>query len=301
MPGSRVRVSLGRARAVGVIVAHAAHSQLSPERLRPIGELLDTAPLFAPELLDLLQWTASYYHHPPGEVFASALPAALRAGQPLRARELWLSLTAEGREAAANNLPPRAPRQRELLSLLSQRTERLEHGRARWDSGRLAKRCAFPAAARMAGISSNAKPPAAICRRSRRDQCARAEAIPELSAPQVAAVSSIDAASDSYGAFLLQGVTGSGKTEVYLRLVQRALARGRGALVLVPEIGLTPQLLERFRSRLAVPIAVLHSALSDAERLANWRSAHAGTARVVIGTRSAVFAPIPSSGPHRRG
>ena len=100
------------------------------------------------------------------------------------------------------------------------------------------------------------------------------EAIPELSAPQIPRPSSIDAASDAYGAYLLQGVTGSGKTEVYLRLVQRALERGRGALVLVPEIGLTPQLLERFRSRLAVPIAVLHSGLSDAERLANWRSAH---------------------------
>jgi len=117
-----------------------------------------------------------------------------------------------------------------------------------------------------------------------------------LSAAQDDAVTAIDASSGRFGAFLLQGATGSGKTEVYLRLVLRALERGEGALVLVPEIGLTPQLLERFRSRLQVPIAVLHSALGDGERLQAWRAARAGRARVVIGTRSAIFAPVQRLG-----
>ena len=294
--GSRVRVSLGRARAVGVIVAHAPHSELAAARLRPIGELLDTEPLFAPELLDLLEWTASYYHHPPGEVFAAALPAALRSGQPARGQETWVGLSVEGRAAAAaGDLPHRAPKQRELLLLLATRptgwnAAELDATRTGWRSGAraLQQRGWLEYIEREAPTS--AMP--AIARRS----VLSPEATPALSAPQVAAVTSVDAASEEYGTYLLHGVTGSGKTEVYLRLVQRALERGRAALVLVPEIGLTPQLLERFRSRLAVPIAVLHSGLSDAERLANWRSAHAGTARVVIGTRSAVFAPLRELG-----
>ena len=107
--GSRVRVSLGRASTVGVIVAHAAHSPLAPERLRPIRELLDAVPLFSPGLLDLLQWTASYYHHPPGEVFASALPAALRAGQPLRAQHTWVALRRAAGDRRSDNLRARTP------------------------------------------------------------------------------------------------------------------------------------------------------------------------------------------------
>ena len=95
---------------------------------------------------------------------------------------------------------------------------------------------------------------------------------------------------------MLHGITGSGKTEVYLRLVEQVLSAGRRALVLVPEIGLTPQLVGRFRARFDTPIAVLHSGLTDSERLAAWREAFSGQARVVIGTRSAVFAPVPDLG-----
>ena len=293
-PGARVRVSLGRRSAVGVIVAHAEHSQLAPDRLRPIRELLDAQPLFTPELLDLLQWTASYYHHPPGEVFASALPAALRAGGPARAQETRVGLSAAGLVAATTGLPRRAFRQRDLLTLLAAsttlNTAQLDATRPGWrNSARaLEQRGWLEFVEREASHPElplgNAKPTLSP------------EATPDLTVAQTQAVDAIDAAAQEYGAFLLQGVTGSGKTEVYLRLVIRALERGRSALVLVPEIGLTPQLLERFRLRLAVPIAVLHSGLSDGERLANWRAARAGLARVVIGTRSAVFAPLAQLG-----
>jgi primosomal protein N' (replication factor Y) len=290
-PGVRVRVSLGRASAIGVIVAHAERSELAPERLRPIRERLDAAPLYSGELLELLQWTASYYHHPPGEVFAAALPAALRAGAPLRAQESYLALTAAGATAAAAGLPPRAPRQRELLAQLAGRAEG-------WSASELDAACpGWRVAARalrergwieFAERGTDAGAPVLTAPRSAPPR----EATPELTAEQAAAVEAIDGTL-GFGAYLLHGVPGSGKTEVYLRLVERVLGRGGNALVLVPEIGLTPQLLERFRSRLAAPIAVLHSGLTDAERLANWRSAHAGAARVVIGTRSAVFAPLP--------
>jgi primosomal protein N' (replication factor Y) len=197
--GSRVRVSLGRASAVGVIVAHAEHSPLPRERLRAIVELLDAVPLFEPELLDLLQWTASYYHHPPGEVFASALPAALRAGQPARGQETWVNLNAEGRAAAASgDLPRRAPRQRELLSLLSGRTSgwpaaELDSARAGWRTAAraLQERGWVEFVERQA--ASHDLP--AIAPRS----VLPPEATPELSAAQIAAISTIDEAGDAYG------------------------------------------------------------------------------------------------------
>jgi primosomal protein N' (replication factor Y) len=117
-----------------------------------------------------------------------------------------------------------------------------------------------------------------------------------LSADQATAVAAIDAAQARFAPFLLYGITGSGKTEVYLHTVENALRRSRRALVLVPEIGLTPQLVGRFRERFAVPVAVLHSALGDGERLAAWRQCLSGEARIVLGTRSAVFAPVPDLG-----
>jgi primosomal protein N' (replication factor Y) len=119
---------------------------------------------------------------------------------------------------------------------------------------------------------------------------------PTLRDEQKAAVDAVGEALGHFGAFVLHGVTGSGKTEVYLRLVERVLQQGRRALVLVPEIGLTPQLVGRFRDRFDTPMAVLHSALTDTERLSAWRQAFSGHARIVLGTRSAVFAPVRDLG-----
>ena len=119
---------------------------------------------------------------------------------------------------------------------------------------------------------------------------------PVLTADQGAAVEQIGASLGKFGAWLLHGVTGSGKTEVYLRLIERVLESGGGALVLVPEIALTPQLVARFRARLAAPIVALHSSLADGARLKAWRAAASGRAPVVIGTRSAIFTPMPALG-----
>ncbi|HUJ52661.1 MAG TPA: primosomal protein N', partial [Steroidobacteraceae bacterium] len=119
---------------------------------------------------------------------------------------------------------------------------------------------------------------------------------PALTGEQSTAVEALSRARDVFGAFVLHGVTGSGKTEVYLRLIERVLLAGQRALVLVPEIGLTPQLVARFRERFAAPLTVLHSALTDHERLAAWRDAWSGHSRIVLGTRSAVFAPVPELG-----
>ncbi len=119
---------------------------------------------------------------------------------------------------------------------------------------------------------------------------------PNLTPEQDAAVAAIVAAHGRFAPFVLHGVTGSGKTEVYLRAIAAVVARGEQALVLVPEISLTPQLVARFAARFPGPLAVLHSGLTDTDRLQAWRAARAGSAPVVIGTRSAVFAPLARPG-----
>jgi primosomal protein N' (replication factor Y) len=126
--------------------------------------------------------------------------------------------------------------------------------------------------------------------------CVARDSAPSLNAGQRAAVAAIDEAEGSFGAFLLHGITGSGKTEVYLHAIEAALAKGLGTLVLVPEIALTPQLVRRFRARLGDALAVLHSGLSDGARFDQWRRLHRGEVRVAIGARSAVFAPVPNLG-----
>ncbi|MBV8342713.1 MAG: primosomal protein N', partial [Gammaproteobacteria bacterium] len=283
--GARVRVPFGRQRRIGVVMAIAGASELPAARLKPILAVLDREPLLDAAGLRLLRWAADYYHHPVGEVLASALPKALRVGAPAHASEERWTLTEAGTAAIAAGEPRRAPRQRELLALIGApggiTADALDARTARWRSAARAL-CAAGLVAR--SDVALAVPPG--------EAALRAQG-PELLAEQRAAVDTIGAAFGAYGAFVLHGITGSGKTEVYLRLIERALAAGGSALVLVPEIGLTPQLLARFHARFAAPIAVLHSALTDHERLLAWRSAAAGAARVVIGTRSAVFVPVP--------
>jgi primosomal protein N' (replication factor Y) len=292
-PGVRVRVPVGRSRTVGVVVGHASTSGLATARLKPIELLLDARPLFDAAALELLHWTAEYYHHPIGEVVAAALPKALRAGAPLEPQREFLVCSSAGAAAHAAGEPRRARRQHALLA-------RIAGHDAGVPSDALGEEIpAWRTAARAliergwAHLDTRAAPPVAP---PAAVPVAAAPAAPLLTAEQDAAVAAVDAAAGAYRAFVLQGATGSGKTEVYLRAVAQCLERGKRALLLVPEIGLTPQLLARFRERFDQPIAVLHSGLSDPERLAAWREAHAGRAVIVIGTRSAVFAPLPELG-----
>jgi primosomal protein N' (replication factor Y) len=288
-PGTRVRVPFGRQRLVGVVMAVADSSDLPPERLKPILEVLDEAPALESSALGLIEWAAEYYHHPVGEVLATALPKLMRLGAAVEATEERWSVSASGREAAAAGEPRRAARQRALLDFLLSRggeaaAEALEEHSASWrEAARALKKRGWLERAEVARVE--------IPRPAR----VRAGA-PILLPEQHDAVERVAAASGTFAAFLLQGVTGSGKTEVYLRLTEETLVRGRTALVLVPEIGLTPQLVGRFRERFDAPLAVLHSALTDTERLAAWRAAWSGHARIVLGTRSAVFAPLADLG-----
>lgn len=295
--GARVRVPVGARERIGLVVEAADRSAVSSGALKPVRALIDETALFDAPLLQLLRWTAQYYHHPLGEVIAAALPKGLREGRPvLPLTQYWrLREPREPGSEAAARAARRGPRQQALLALLAARPEGVAGAEiaASLPSWREAARalearglveCYDAPGAHPADDAAAAAPTGA------------SDQPPSLSPAQSAAVAQIDAAAGSFAAFVLQGATGSGKSEVYLQCAARALARELSVLVLVPEIALTPQLVERFRRRLPCPIAVLHSALSDAERLDAWRLARTGSARIVLGTRSAVFAPMPRLG-----
>jgi primosomal protein N' (replication factor Y) (superfamily II helicase) len=308
-PGMRVRVPFGRQKLVGIVIEAAAASDLPLERLKPILEVLDSRPVLDASALELLRWAAEYYHHPMGEVLSTALPKAMRMGAASEAHEERWSVTPDGREAWGRGEPKRAHKQRELLGYLV-------GGGPRADSPTDTRADDVPFSLAASGVSASvlddALPKWRDAARSLAERgwvlsaevpLAGAEARfavrtsgPTLRDEQKAAVDAVGAALGHFGAFVLHGVTGSGKTEVYLRLVEQVLQQGRRALVLVPEIGLTPQLVGRFRDRFDTPMAVLHSALTDTERLSAWRQAFSGHARVVLGTRSAVFAPVRDLG-----
>ena len=287
-PGARVRVPFGRQRLVGIVLEAASSSDLPSERLKPILEVLDPRPILDSAALGLLRWAADYYHHPIGEVISAALPKALRLGASSSSTEERWSATAQGREALELGEPKRAPKQRKLLEFLiandASSADALTENVPNW------RDAARPLIARGWIGSVEVTPESS-------DAPSGAQASgPPLAPEQRNAVEAVGNALNQYGSFVLHGVTGSGKTEVYLQLVERVLTQGRRALVLVPEIGLTPQLVGRFRERFGVPMTVMHSALTDHERLLAWREAYSGRARIVLGTRSAVFAPVPDLG-----
>ena len=286
-PGVRVRVPFGRRELVGFLVDITEQPAIRRERLKPVVRVLDDEPVLPLDLFALLRWAADYYHFPLGEVLKAALPASLRQGRDLTLAQppVWL-LTKQGR-AVIGDPPARAPVQNKILAALAQSPAGL-------DAAAMAQVAAgWRAAARQleakAWIRTQPRPLEAATRGTLAPG-------PVLSAAQQAAAAAISQALDSYQAFLLHGITGSGKTEVYLEVIAKVLARGQQALVLVPEIGLTPQFLARVRARLSKPVAVLHSGLSDHERLSAWLAARDGQAGIVVGTRSAVFAPLRAPG-----
>ena len=293
-PGTRVRVPFGRQRLIGVVIEQAQTSLLPEERLKPITAILDTVPVLGAQVLELVRWASDYYHHPLGEVIAAALPKAVRGGASLLELEERWAATPAGREALGGNRLARSPAQRQLLELLLGSGPLRQAGLSELLAQRLPRwRPAATALLKQGWVQLEAvaaEPPAVPPRP------AAATAAPVPTPEQSQAVAAITAALGGFSTFVLHGLTGSGKTEVYLQVIRQVLAQGRRALVLVPEIGLTPQLVQRFAARLDAPLAVLHSGLTDTERLAAWRAAASGAARIMVGTRSAVFAPVPDLG-----
>lgn len=270
--GARVRVPFGRTKTIGICVSDTVESPHA--KLKPIIELIDTSPLFDQQLMDLAHWMTQYYHYPLGEVLSTILPGAARRGvEAVRKEEdFWQTtdLPFENERAKKQaalwhfvNLNPgisgsdlvTAGHNRTLLNKLK--------------GGGFVERCAATNTA--------------------------TETPPEANPEQAQAIAAITARASDYTAFLLEGVTGSGKTEVYLRSMSPIIKAGRQALVLVPEIGLTPQTLARFQARFP-RTGMMHSNLSDVERFQTWLKCQRGELDVLVGTRSSVFTPFMDLG-----
>ena len=283
LPGMRVRVPFGRTSAIGVVVGIAPASTLDARRLKRVREVIDAQPLLDPAMLKLLAWASGYFQHPVGEVVVGTLPRLLRLGRaPRTGQSMRYAASPAGAQDFAEGIGG-APIQTRLLGLMlaagsvSEAELAAEHRDWRRPLRALiAKGWVEPV-------------PDVPCRAVQTDR-------PVPNAEQQRAVEAVEARLEEFSPFVLEGVTGSGKTEVYLRLIEKVVALGRQALVLIPEIGLTPQLLARFHARLSCRVAALHSRLSDGERLSAWTHARNGTADVVVGTRSAVFVPLARPG-----
>lgn len=286
-PGLRVRVPFGRRDVVGVIVELADHSELAPNQLRAISETLDDDPL-PQDWLWLCRFAARYYQHSLGDTLHHAMPARLRQGHPMagRTQTLWLPHGEEDADATLS----RAPKQAELYALLRQHPHGLPsraisaHGFTRDQLLALAKK----------GLASSQEH-ILTAPNAPSGSLLATPALP-LNREQATALAGLHEKLDGYHPCLLEGITGSGKTEVYLQLIEAVAAKGKQSLVLVPEIGLTPQTLARFRSRFRVPVVALHSGLTDPERLDVWEAAASGRALIIIGTRSAIFTPLANPG-----
>lgn len=285
--GQRVVVSFGRRQQVGIVSEIVGHSEIAADKLKPVLQAFCDEPPLDAETFSLLRFCADYYQYPYGQALLSMLPARLRQIEPAVARKQYAyRLSEQGRVAGQESLPARAIVQRRLLAALEQQGELEETALTQLSSGwrkhmQLLLQAGWVEAREVfAGLRPNS---------------AESASPPALNSAQAHAVEAVLAAGPGFQPWLLHGITGSGKTEVYIRLLQTALmGNDAQALVLVPEINLTPQLEARFRSRLPeFPLVALHSNLGESERLQNWRLAQSGQARIVIGTRLAVFTPMP--------
>jgi len=275
--GRRVWVPFGRREQAGIIFGIASGTTQPATRMKAVSTIDRKLPPLSDDVMSLARFASGYYQHPFGTTLLSLLPPALKRHN-FRSPEPAAWCLTESGETHTATIPARATAQRRLA-------ERLRNGPARTES-------------------------LADLRTSLRDWLKRGfvapcdfshntpgETPPDLNPAQQAAVDAILAALPGYGAWLLHGVTGSGKTEVYMRLIEATLARGEQALILAPEIHLTPQLTERFRHRFpGKRFVALHSGLADGERLAGWLACADGCADIVLGTRLAVFTPLPRLG-----
>ncbi len=281
-PGMRVIVPFGRKLTTGVVMECADSTELSSERIKSVSRVLDEIPPLAHDLLSLLRFCSDYYHYPLGSTVLSALPARLRTGEPVEVKEsLSYAVSAEGKALDLDKLDKRKVVQRSLLAAMRECALTAAQLRALSPSALSVLKILLEAG----WVETCAEPPPP------RDVVFNGAHT--LTAAQQQAVDAVTQ-TPGFGTFLLHGVTGSGKTEVYVHLMHHMLQRGGQVLMLVPEINLTPQLEGYFRDRFPdAELVSLHSGLAEGERAQNWLRAQAGRARIVLGTRLSVFTPLP--------
>ncbi|VEI76716.1 Primosomal protein N' [Mannheimia haemolytica] len=289
--GGRVVVPFGRQTKIGIVVDFPQASDVPTEKLKPIKAVLDFSPIFDSEMWQLLHWAARYYHAPIGEVLTGALPVKLRNGDSTeRVQPNYFVVTEQGRKSLIIGENKKAKKQVELLSELAESAKYFEKPTAcspsAWkgliEKGYVEK-IELPFMAQSWQDSLGELPLVNVGNRL------------TLNKQQTLVVSRLNTQT-TFASFLLNGVTGSGKTEVYLQLIETVLKRGQQVLLLVPEIGLTPQTVQRFKARFNVEIDVLHSNMNETERLNAWLRAKNGESAIVIGTRSALFTQFQKLG-----
>ena len=286
--GGRVSVPFGPKKLVGIVTALVSESDFPIEQLKEIYGVLDNQPVWSDNLYSLLQWCSQYYQHPLGDTLANAMPGVLRKGNSADFSSIreW-ALTEAGRNQLMAGLDKRSVQRNRLMYRL--------------ENGAVSHQQLLDEEFTLAVLKGVEQKGWVEVRESQPQLLAWPKEIeaqvdkPRLNQEQAIAIASVNSEHE-YACYLLQGVTGSGKTEVYLNMIKPVLARGQQALVLVPEIGLTPQTINRFRRRFTVPIEVMHSGLNDTERLNAWLSARDKVAGIVIGTRSALLTPFADLG-----
>ena len=283
-PGCRVKVTFGRREVTGLIIECADTSTLALEKLKPVTQLIDVEPLLPASLFRLFIWASRYYQHPIGDALFSTLPTLLRKGAlpPEQGQKCW-QLSTFGKGLGPDSLK-QAPKQRAVIDkLLAEGVVSDEQLVALFSRAVLK-----PLEEKLLIESSNqCIPEVALDKLLRQDNLT-------LYPSQKQALEAID--HHHFNCSLLDGVTGSGKTEIYLQSIEKTLRYERQALVLIPEISLTPQTEKRFRDRFHVPIVTLHSGLTDKQRLNAWMQARSGQAKIILGTRSAIFTPLKAPG-----
>ena len=268
----------------GLIIERTDQTEFELAKLKPINTLIDSEPLLPPSLFKLFIWAARYYQHPIGDALFSTLPILLRKGElpPPQGQRCW-QLSSLGKGLGPDSLK-QARKQRALIDLLRTEgtvsDERIVESFSR-------------AILRQLEQKSLIEPIVQDIPKAPLETMLKQNSL-SLYPSQQQALDAID--HHSFNCSLLDGITGSGKTEVYLQSIEKALRYERQALVLIPEISLTPQTEKRFRDRFDVPIVTLHSGLSDKQRLQAWMLARAGTAKIILGTRSAIFTPLQAPG-----
>ncbi|MFL0810370.1 MAG: primosomal protein N' [Agarilytica sp.] len=288
--GCRVRVSFGPRELVGLVVGTPTHSELPIEKIKPIIEALDTTPLFPLELLHLCQWGANYYYHAFGEVLSAAMPKHFREGKA-PAKATSYRHTSEGLGLNENALK-RAPKQQAIHQFLLEHTSLSKAELEREDLSKSALNSLIDKQLIEPFLEDDTS----------KDKRASAETAEQLlkevpltlNTEQNKALEAI--LYHRYTTYLIEGVTGSGKTEVYMQAIARVLQAGAQALVMIPEIGLSAQTINRLRARFNVPIAELHSDVAEGQRAKNWIDAREGKAKIVVGTRLASLCPFKNLG-----
>ncbi|SMF51470.1 replication restart DNA helicase PriA [Alteromonadaceae bacterium Bs31] len=286
--GRRVEVKFGQQLLIGLVLSVQKTATYDPSKIKPVETIIDSQPVLPLELLSLCQWAARYYHHPVGETISTALPQALRHGKPgINTRPAW-RLSTEGKGLPETALA-RAPKQQQALQYLLKHSNLSAEAAAQQNISN-----ATLQAMSKKGLIEKTELVLETLNSGLSGEQLLSQESPALTAEQQVALDQIRY--HQFNTYLLEGATGSGKTEVYLQMVARVLQAGKQALILIPEIGLTPQTVMRVRQRFNCEVAELHSNVSEAKRAQNWLAARDGCAHIIIGTRLASLSPMRDLG-----